>query len=108
MAISEVFQDEFGTFSGLKVKQIVDPQVQPKFCKSRPLPYAMQEKVEQQLQCLQTAGIIEPVASSEWAAPVVPVLKRDKKTLHLCGDYQLTINRAVKIDQYPILKLKTW
>ena len=62
----------------------------------------MHDKVEQQLQYLQTAGIIEPVESSEWATPVVQILKRDKKTLHLCGDYRLIINRVVKLDQYPI------
>lgn len=66
----------------------------------------MRNKVEQQLQYLQTAGIIEPVKSSEWATPVVLILKRDKKTLHLCGDYRLTINRAVKLDQYPIPKIE--
>ena len=83
----EVFQDELGTYNGPKVKLVVDPQVPPKFYKPRPLPYAMRDKVEQQLQHLQTAGIIEHVESSEWATPVVPVLKCDKKTLRLCGDY---------------------
>ena len=34
------------------------------------------------------------------------VLKCDKKTIRLCGDYRLTVNRAVKIDQYPIPKIE--
>ena len=66
----------------------------------------MRDKVEQQLKCLQTAGIIEQIQSSDWAAPIVPVLKHDKKTIHLCRNYHLTVNRAVKIDQYPILKIE--
>ena len=41
-----------------------------------------------------------------WAAPIVPVLKRDKKTIHFCGDYRLTVKRAVTIDQHPILKIE--
>ena len=64
----------------------------------------MQDKVKKQLKCLQAAGIIEPIRSSDWAVPIVPVLKRVKKTICLCGDYHLTVNRAVKIDQYPIPK----
>ena len=95
----EVFRDELGTFNKADCIRL-------NFYKPRPLPYAMRDKVEHQLQCLQTAGIIEPVESSEWAAPVVPVLKRDKKTLRLCGDYRLTINQAVKLDQYPIPKIE--
>ena len=76
----EVFSDELGTFNGPKVKLITDPGVTPKFYKPRSLPYAMRDKVKQQLKCLQAAGIIEPIQSSDWAAPIVPVLKRDKKT----------------------------
>ena len=102
----EVFRDELGTYNGPTVKLVVDPQIPPKFYKLRPLPYAMGDKVEQQLQYLQTAGIIKPVESSEWAAPVVPILKRDEKTLRLCGGYRLIINQAVKLDQYPIPEIK--
>jgi len=102
----DVFQDELGTFQGPKVKLIVDPQIPPKFYKSRSLPYAMRDKVEEKLKVLQAAGIIELIESSEWAAPIVPVLKRDKQTIRLCGDYQLTVNRVVKLDQYPIPKIE--
>ena len=45
--------------------------------------------------------MIEPVESSEWAAPIVPVLKPDG-TVRICGDYRLTINRTVKPDTYPL------
>ena len=61
----KVFRDELGTCNGPKVKLVVDPQIPPKYYKPRLLPYAMCDKVEQQLQYLQTAGIIEPVESSK-------------------------------------------
>ena len=76
----EVFSDELGTFTGPKVKLITDPQVTPKLYKPRSLPYAMRDMVEQQLKSLQAAGIIEPIQSCDWAAPIVSVLKCDKKT----------------------------
>ena len=37
----------------------------------------MKEKVELELDHLHQQGIIEPVQFSEWAAPIVPVLKQN-------------------------------
>ena len=102
----EVFRDELDTFTGPKVKLAMHPQALPKFYKARSLPYAMRDKVEQELQKLQSAGIIQPISFSEWAAPVVPVLKRDKQSIRLCGDYRLTVNQAVMCDQFPIPKIE--
>ena len=50
---------------------------------------------------LQDAGVIEPVPFSDWAAPVVPVLKRDN-SIRLCGDYKLTVNKEATPDIYPL------
>ena len=103
MSLSRSFRDELGTFTGPKVKLAVNPQVSPKFYKARSLPYSMCEKVEQELQTLQKAGIIEPTTFSEWAAPV---LKCDKQTIRLCGDYRLTVNQVVQLNQFPIPKIE--
>jgi hypothetical protein len=46
-------------------------------------------------------GTLESVEFSDWACPVVPVMKPDK-TIRLCGDYKLTVNKAVKMDTYPV------
>ena len=35
-------------------------------------------KVEEELDHLVQEGILEPVLFSEWAAPIVPVIKPDK------------------------------
>ena len=57
-------------------------------------------KVEQELERLKQQKVIEPVQMSEWAAPIVPVLKTDG-SIRICGDYKMTINRAAKPDVYP-------
>lgn len=45
-----VFSDGVGTFNRGKVSlHIKRDNVVPKFCKSRPLPYAMKEKVDQEI-----------------------------------------------------------
>ena len=42
---------------------------------------------------------------SQWAAPVVPVVKPDS-TIRVCGDYKISANKAITLDTYPIPKLE--
>lgn len=65
---------------------MVHDQVKPKFYKPHPLPLLLKPKVEEELQQLR---VISPVQFSSWAAPIVPVLKRNGQ-IRLCGDYKLT------------------
>ena len=74
---------ELGTVKGSTARIHVDPEVQPRFCRPRPVPYALQNKVEVE------QGVIEPVQFSDWAAPIVPVVKRDG-SIWICGDYKVT------------------
>lgn len=103
---SDVFRDELGTLQGTTAKIHVDDKVRPKFFKPRPLPYLMREKVEIELERLQSEGIIEPVQFSDWATPIVPVLKSDGKSIRLCGDYKVTVNSASKLDKYPLPRIE--
>ena len=98
---SRVFQDELGRVKTMSAKIQVDTEVQPKFHRARPVPYAMREKVNRELERLQEAGIIEPVEFSDWAAPIVPVMKHDG-SIRICGDYKTTVNQVAKVDTYPI------
>ena len=36
------------------------------------------------------SGVISPVQFSEWAAPIVPVIKPDSGVC-ICGDYSVTL-----------------
>ena len=74
----DVFKDELGTLKGFITKLNVGKDVNPIFCKARPVPLALQEKVDAELARLEKLGIIESVQYSNWAAPVVPVVKADK------------------------------
>ena len=69
------------------------------------MPYALREKVENELNCLQKENIIEPVQYSEWAAPIVPVIKPNG-SVRICGDYKLTINRVAKLDGYTLPRIE--
>ncbi len=57
----------------------------------------MAPKVKEILGRLIKANVIEPVAYSDWATLIVPVLKSDGK-VRICGDYKLTANQAIKLN----------
>lgn len=102
---ADVFKEELGTLRGTTVKLCVDPKAQPRFFKPRTVPYAMKAKVEAELERLQRAGVIEPVEFSDWAAPIVPVVKEDGE-VRICGDYKMTINQASQLDTYPLPRVE--
>ena len=83
----EVFKSEMGTLTGFEVELKVDPDCSPKFCKTRPVPYALNERIKKELERLVKDDMYEPIQYSKWAAPIVPVLK-DYDTVRICGDYK--------------------
>ena len=89
----EGFKKELGTLKGAKPKVHVPEGATPRFFKPRSLPYAKRGKVESEIDRLVGEGILKPVEFSEWAAPIVPVLKPDN-TIRLCGDYKVTVNQV--------------
>ena len=44
------------------------------------MPHAFKEGVEKELDGLENIGVIEKVRYSEWAAPIVPVVKAGDKS----------------------------
>ena len=69
------------------------------------MPFAYREKVEAELVKLESLGIISPVQFSNWAAPIVPVAKKDN-TVRLRGDYKITVNQASSVDSYPLPRVE--
>ena len=71
---SSVFTADLGCVSDSTVTLSVNENARPRFYKPRPIPHTLKEKVELELESLRAQGIISPVKTSSWAAPVVPVL----------------------------------
>ena len=96
---SEVFEGGLGTLRGVTAK-IHRPTSHTSVLPPTSCPYARRQKVESELDSLEREGIVERIQFSEWAAPVVPVLKQDG-SIRLCRDYKLTVNCVAKLDTYP-------
>ena len=63
----------------------------------------MKPLVEDELDHLEKMGVLEKVNYSQWATPLVVVPKKDGR-VRLCGDYKVTLNQALDIEQYPLPK----
>ena len=78
-----MFKEELGEIKGIKAKISIDPQAQPRFCKPRPVPFSLRNKIEKELERLEKEGIIEAIEHADWAAPIVPVVKRRRIDMHM-------------------------
>lgn len=70
----------------MKLKENVAPQ----FFKPRTVPFALKEKVTDELKRLERIVVPEKVETSDWATPIVPILKPDVLS-EFCVDYRITI-----------------
>ena len=101
-----IFQEGLGTLIGFYIQIQIDPSATPKFCKTRTVSYAYRALVNKELDRLVDQGILTPVQFADWAAPIIPVLKNDKQSVRICGDFKKTVNQASKVDKYPIPKIE--
>ncbi|XP_046548470.1 uncharacterized protein K02A2.6-like [Haliotis rubra] len=101
----EVFDEGLGHLKECTVTLDVRTDSHPVFCKARTVPLALKEKVEEEIDRMEKEDIIERVKYSQWATPVVPVLKSSGE-VRLCGDYKTTLNRFLQVETYPIPKVE--
>ena len=102
---SEIFEEKVGTLKSTKTRLTMNEDTQPKFCRARPVPYALQPKVEAELKRLEREGILNKVAFSDWATPIVPVVKRNGE-VRICGDFKVTVNPQLQTEQYPLPRIE--
>lgn len=100
-----VFEDCIGTLKHIKGKIVLTDRATPKFHKARPVPYAIRQKVEAELDRLEAAGILSKVDWSQWATPIVPVAKKNG-AVRVCGDFKVTINPVLQAERYPLPRIE--
>ena len=99
----EVFRDELGTMRKVKAEIKLKESATPKFHHPCTVPFALKGAIEQELNRLEEKEILIKVSHSDWAAPIVPIPKKDGK-VRVCGDYKVTVNSSLDVDQYPLPK----
>ena len=99
-----LFGEDLGEARNVSAKIYVAKDEKPRFYCPRRVPYSLKNKVEEELDRLEKQGVIEPCQFSNWAAPIVPVLKQEG-SIRICGDYKLTVNRVAKLDTYPLPRI---
>ncbi|XP_060754235.1 uncharacterized protein K02A2.6-like [Neoarius graeffei] len=101
----KVFSKELGTLKGFEASLTLKPDQKPKFCQARVVPYALRPKVEAEIERLFQQGVISPVQFSDWATPIVPVIKKNG-SVRICGDFKVTVNPALCAEHYPIPRIE--
>ena len=98
---TEIFKTDLGCLQGVYGSLSLCKDATPKFVKARPVPYALRPKIESELERMEAEGIVKPIQWSEWATPIVLVVKPNG-TVRICGDFKVTVNPQLKVDQYPL------
>ena len=62
----QVFSEELGTITPFEAHLTVVENATPKFCKYRTVPFAIRSAVEEELDRLETLGVLEKVSHGDW------------------------------------------
>ena len=100
----ELFQPQLGCYTGVAV--VLNESKGAKFHKARPVPYAIQTRVESALLKMEKDGVIERISSAVSAAPIVTVGKKDCDEVRVCGDFSVTYNACAEVETYPMPKIE--
>ena len=96
-----LFSKKQGNFTGRKVKLVFKPNTVPVQLKPYHVPFALKEKVTNEIKRLTEAGNLEEVNISAWATPIIPVLKSNGE-VRLCGNFKLTVNPNLIVKRHPV------
>ncbi len=101
----EIFSPGMGQVVNFEAKLDLKPDYKPKFCSARKVAYSIKDRLGATLDEMEKDGRLIKVDHSEFASPVVPVLKKDD-TIRICGDYKGTLNPQLdtKIHPLPVLE----
>ena len=101
---SIVFSSGVGTMKDVRAQFSLREGSKPWFCHPRTISYALKQNVGKELDRLEESGVLRKVNHADWSAPIVPVPKKDG-IIRICGDYKVTVNSSLLVDQYPLPKL---
>ncbi|XP_045466783.1 uncharacterized protein K02A2.6-like [Harmonia axyridis] len=96
----QLFDNSPSKYKDKSIKLTFKKDYQPIQCKPYHVPFALKDKVDAEIDRLVRIGNLEQVEVSEWATPVVPVVKGEG--VRLCGNFKLTVNPQIIVKRYPL------
>lgn len=100
----DVFVETVGCVPNFEVTLQLRKNAKPMFFKEREVPFALRDRVEKELDDLESAGIISKVERSDWGSPLVIIPKPDGG-VRLCVDYKIGVNPQLVSSNYPIRRI---
>ena len=103
----DLWKPELGCLKDYSLEVKFKPDVTPRFCKPRTVPFAVQEDLNQAYDVGIAKGIWKPVTFNEYGTPVVPVRKQSQPNqpsgaVRVCGDYSVFINGQLEMHRQPM------
>lgn len=95
------FETTLGKCIQYKATLKLKPNERAPFCKSRPVPFAIQVRIENELKRLQSIGVICHTTTADCAAPIV-VIQKKTGDLRICADFSTGLNNALEDHRYPL------
>lgn len=97
----KIFDGDFSNpITGFEADLVLKEDM-PVFRKAYEVPYKIREKVIEHLDSLEKQNVITPIKVSEWASPIVIVLKKDND-IRMVIDCRVSINKLIIPDTYPL------
>ncbi|XP_053691322.1 uncharacterized protein K02A2.6-like [Sabethes cyaneus] len=98
---SKIFTKDFSEpIVGYEADLIFKPE-QPIFKRAYQVPYKVKDKFMEHLDMLEKQDVITPVKASEWASPVIAVLKKDEE-IRMVIDCKVSLNKILIPNSYPL------
>ena len=103
----DLWKPELGCLKDYSLEVKFKPDVTPRFCKPRTVPFAVQEDLNQADNVGIAKGIWKHVTFNEYGTPVVPVRKQSQPNqpsgaVRVCGDYSVFINGQLETHRQPM------
>lgn len=68
---ADLYNEQLGTLKDFQAKLHLKENTAPIFMRARPVPYAMRDRIEAELNRLESEGVLSKTNSSDWATPIV-------------------------------------
>nr|XP_054749713.1 uncharacterized protein K02A2.6-like [Lytechinus pictus] len=102
---NRLFEDRLGKLTKARAHISVKDDAKPVTTRPYKVPFAMRDKVEEELERLQKCGVLTAIDHSEWSTGIVAVPKKDG-SVRICGNYKTTVNPVLDPVQPPNINVE--